>query len=182
MVHADLRTFAVLATGQSMSQSIADFVRGRCRVVAVSDAYKLAPWADALASVDAAWWRHNQEAFEFKGRKFTYAPGQGFSQLERIPGITSGMNSGLFAVKVAVHMGANRVLLYGFDMRGTHYFGPHKKLRNTKPERFETFKRQFAAYNPPGVEIINCTPGSALKCYPTADLEDCLAEPALHAA
>lgn len=175
-------TFAILATGTSMSQAVADQVRGRCKVVAVSDAYRLAPWADALASVDAAWWRQNQEAFEFKGRKFTYAPGQGLSQLERIPGVTSGMNSGLFGIKVAVHMGATRVLLCGFDMRGTHYFGPHKTLRNTKPARFEVFKRQFAAYNPPKVEILNCTPGSALKCYPTVNLEDCLVEPALYAA
>lgn len=75
----------------------------------------------------------------------------------------------------AVELGAARVLLLGFDMRGAHYFGPHRApLKNTDAARFEKFKRQFAAYRPPGVEIINCTPGSALSCYPLGQLEDYL--------
>lgn len=175
-------TFAILATGTSMSQAIADQVRGRCRVIAVSDAHRLAPWAEAMASVDAAWWRKHPEAFNFAGRKFTAAPDyQGLRELERIPGVVSGTNSGLFAMMVAVHLGAKRLLLCGFDMRGTHYFGPHPKgMRNTKPERFEVFKRQFAGFRPKGVEIVNVTPGSHLQCYQMGDLEDCLAESALH--
>jgi hypothetical protein len=78
-----------------------------------------------------------------------------------------------------VMLGATRVLLLGFDLGGTHFFGPHPEgLKNTKLHRFEQFKRQFASYRPKGVEIINCTPGSALTCYPTATLDACLAEPA----
>lgn len=175
-------TFAILATGTSMGQAVADQVRGRCRVIAVSDANRLAPWAEAMASVDAAWWRKHPEAFNFPGRKFTAAPDyQGLRELERIPGVVSGTNSGLFAMMVAVHLGAKRLLLCGFDMRGTHYFGPHPKgMRNTKPERFEVFKQQFSRYHPQGVEIINCTPNSALTCYPTANLEDCLLGAEVH--
>lgn len=164
-----------------MSQTVADQVRGRCKVVAVSDAFKLAPWADVLASVDANWWRHHKEAFEFHGRRFTGAPDyQGLRELERIQ-IVSGTNSGLFGMMVAEHLGAKRLLLCGFDMRGTHYFGLHPKgMRNTKPDRFEAFKGQFSRYQPKGIEILNCTPASSLTCYPFAELENCLAEPALH--
>lgn len=176
--------FAVMATGQSLTKDQADAVKGRCKVVCVSNSYEFAPWADALASCDASWWKNNQEAMGFAGRKFTTAPDwQGLSELERVTGVASGTNSGLLGLMVAVKLGATRILLLGYDMRGTHFFGPHPApLRNPNAARFEVFKKQFEGYKPHGVEIINCTPGSALRAYPMGDLHACLAEPALHAA
>lgn len=175
-------TCAILATGPSMSQAVADSVRGRCRVIAISDNYKLAPWADALVSSDRGWWRlHNPE---FAGRKFSGVPVDG---IEQLPGNVSGSNTGLIAARVAVEIfEEKRILLLGFDMRGSHWFGAHPApLRNTKPARFEVFKRQFAEYRPKGVEIVNVTPSSSLTCYPMAKLEDVLeslVEPAIHAS
>jgi hypothetical protein len=165
-----------------MSQAIADQVRG-LYVVAVSDAYKLAPWADALASTDGRWWAHHKEAMNFKGLKFTAAPDfRPVNGVERFPA-DSHTNSGLLGIKVAVHMGATQVLLLGFDLRGSHYFGKHPEpLKNTTAQRFESFKKQFAGYRPKGVEIINCTSGSALDCYPKRDLADCLTQSPLLAA
>ncbi|WP_128422771.1 hypothetical protein [Delftia tsuruhatensis] len=169
----------VLATGPSMSQALADSVRGRGLVVAVSDAYRLAPWADAVASTDAAWWGQHPGAKDLPGRKFTAAPThQKIEGVERLA-VASSTNSGLLGIMAAVHMGAKRVLLCGFDMRapGQHFFGFHPKpLKTTTAERMEVFKRQFRAYRPAGVEIINCTPGSHLLAYPFGDLEDCLAQ------
>lgn len=163
--------FAVLATGPSMSQSIADSVHGMS-VIAVSDCYRLAPWADALASTDGKWWKAHPEAMEFKGRKFTAAPDfVPLEGVERMP-VDTGNNSGLLGIMVAVKLGATRVHLHGFDMKspGRHFFGEHPApLRSTRPDRMEVFKRQFANYKPRGVEIINCTPGSALRCYPRAE-------------
>lgn len=171
---------AILATGPSMSQAVADSVRGRCTVIAVSDAYRLAPWADVLVSSDRAWWRIHDP--EFAGRKVSGVPVQG---IELAEGNVSGSNSGLVALKFAVQMGATRVLLLGYDMGGSHYFGDHPApLKNTKPQRFEVFKQQFANYRPKGVEILNCTESSALRCYPMARLEtvlESMAEPTLHA-
>jgi hypothetical protein len=164
--------WAILATGPSMSQAVADSVRGRCSVVAVSDAYKLAPWADALVSSDLKWWRHHQP--DFPGAKYAAVEVAG---VKRFDWTSTDTNSGLLGIKVAVNLGATRVLLLGFDMGGTHFFGKHPSpLRNTSDERFEVFKKQFADYRPRGVEIINCTPGSALKCYPMARLEDVLCQ------
>lgn len=166
-----------------MSQSVADSVRGRCSVIAVSDSYRLAPWADVLVSSDVGWWRFHPEAKEFKGRKFTLAPDYaGLEGIERVPGLVTGINSGLFGVKVAAHLGAKRILLFGVDLHspGSHFFGRHPDtLRSSSRDHLERFKRQFAQYRPKGIEIINCTVGSALKCYPVKDLEDCLSEPAV---
>ncbi|EWS53278.1 hypothetical protein X551_03935 [Methylibium sp. T29] len=174
--------WVVLATGPSLNQSIADSVRGH-NVVAVSDAYRLAPWADALASTDSAWWKQHPEALAFSGLKFGAMPDfRAIHGVERLH-VDTGTNSGLLGIMVAVKLGARRVLLCGFDLKdpGNHFFGKHPKpLKSTKPERMEAFKRQFKNYQPRGVQIINCTPDSALDVYPRAALEDCLAESPVH--
>lgn len=170
--------FAVLATGPSMSLELARSVMGKCSVVAVSDAYRLAPWADALVSTDFAWWRRHPEASEFRGRKFSgMVDYQKVEGIERLTG-ENATNSGLLGIKVAVRLGASKVLLCGFDLHspGKHFFGRHPEgLRNTTAQRMEQFKLQFERYQPRGVEIINCTPGSALRIYPMGDLEEQLA-------
>lgn len=176
--------FAVLATGPSLTQEVVESVRARCHVVAVSDSYRLAPWADAMASTDAKWWKAHPEAMEFPGRKFTAAPD--FIRLEgveRLP-VDTATNSGLLGLMVAVKMGATRVLLCGLDMHspGDHFFGRHPApLRHSEQRHLDLHKRQFSAYRPRGVQIVNCTPGSALSVYPMGNLEEelaGLAEPA----
>lgn len=168
-----MTTWAVLATGPSMSQSVADAVRGKCRVVAVSDAYKLAPWADILVSTDEAWWNAHPEAQGFAGARYTGAPlHRPIRGVERLPTATTGTNSGLLGCHAAYAMGATRLLLCGFDMRGDHFFGRHPApLKNTTPDRFVALRKQFSFWAPRGLEIVNCTPGSALRIYPQLPLE-----------
>lgn len=167
-------TWAILATGPSMSQAVADSVRGHFRVAAVSDAYRLAPWADLMASSDAKWWRAHPEALKFGGEKYTAAPYfQSIPGVSRVPDVPPNTNSGLLACRAAVLHGARRLLLLGFDMRGDHFFGRHAEpLTNSSDEHYATLARQFSAWRPAAVEIINCTPGSALTAYPFGNPED----------
>lgn len=170
-----MTTWAVLATGPSMSLEVARSVMHRCAVVVVSDAYKLAPWADAMVSADRAWWLANPEAQEMKCPKYCGFAIDAPRGVQKFDGAISGSNSGLLGIKVAISKGAKRVLLLGFDMGGAHYFGEHKPpLKNTKPQRFEVFKDQFRKFKPKGVEIYNCTPGSRLNAYPMKELNACL--------
>lgn len=164
---------AVIATGSSLTAEQVERVR-HLPAIAVSDAYSLAPWASALVSADKAWWQFHNPTFA--GRKFSAIPAQGI-ETEHLEGLPMGTNSGLWGVQVAVEkFGGTEVLLLGFDLGGSHFFGPHPEgLKNTKVERFEVFKKQFSGYKPKGVRIVNCTPGSALTCYPTASLDACLA-------
>lgn len=165
--------FAVLATGPSMRLETARAVMGRCSVVAVSDAYRLAPWADAIVSTDFSWWRRHPKAQDCSGRKFS-----GMVDYQKVDGVErmvgeNATNSGLLGVKVAIELGAKKVLLCGFDMHspGSHFFGLHpKELRSTTRDRMEQFKKQFTEFRAPGVEIVNCTPGSHLKCFRLGDL------------
>lgn len=173
---------AILASGPSMSHAVANSVRGYDIVVAVSnvavetiggDGSKwpaLAPWADALAAQDQGWWRLHPKAHDFAGRKFS---GLKINGVERVghPALPTDSNSGVLALYVAHVLGARHIELYGFDMQGTHYFGKHREpMRNTKPERFEVFQKQFSimgdVLKKDGVSVVNKTPGSALRCFP----------------
>lgn len=157
-----------------MSKEIADYVHGKCSAVAVNDAFRLAPWAEALVGNDRAWWSLYPEALKFAGRKFA---GTQVQHVERLPPtmeFPAGTNSGLQGMRVARMLGAKRILLLGFDMRGTHYFGKHPpQLKNTTPDRFAKFLEQFALWHG-GCEVINCTAGSALKRFPFMDLCEAL--------
>ncbi len=181
------RTVAVLATGPSMSQEVADQVRG-LPCIAVSDAVRLAPWASILYSADRRWWQANPDAQEFGGVKLCAQAGvegvehmvhSGSEGFDPSPSrVRTGGNSGYQAVHVAIHTGAARILLLGFDMHGTHYFGPHTRrapdgtpLRNTHPDAFTRWARRFSGLAGCGAQIINCTPGSAITAFPFSSIE-----------
>ena len=162
--------FAVIATGQSLSGGQIDQVQ-HLPCIAVSNAYERVPNAVALVSADKRWWLHYQPVFE--GRKFSLA--KVHEDIEVVP-IAMGSNSGLLGMEVAVMLGATSIILLGFDMHGTHYFGSHAApLRNTQPSRFQAFKQQFAAFNK--VPVFNCTPGSELTCFPMMSIQCALSLP-----
>jgi hypothetical protein len=169
-------------------------------VIAVNDAYRRVPGAQVLYACDAAWWHHHKGARGFKGQRWSshgsathnnktqvaelygvrLVPGRdgphGFS-LDPVV-IHYGSNGGFQAVNLALLMGASRVVLVGFDMHGSHFFGRHPKpLRNVT--NFNGFIRAFeraARHLPAGVQILNATPGSALRCFPMVSLDDVLGE------
>lgn len=95
-------------------------------------------------------------------------------------GIRTGSNSGYQALNMAVHTGAARILLLGYDMQTqggkTHWFGEHPKPSSAAT--YGTFASNFESLVTPlkslGVEVINCTPGSALPWFPRRNLADLL--------
>lgn len=82
------------------------------------------------------------------------------------------MNSSLFGMHIAEALyGAQRILLLGVDMYGTHFFGPHPKgLTNTTARLFKRHKDQFKSWK--GCEVINCNPDSHLEVFPKTKLRD----------
>lgn len=157
--------FVLLAPGPSMSADLASSFRDE-HVGVVGNCYELAPWAEFLAANDAAWWRAYPEARKFTGRKFSCSVIPG---LERHSGSTN-WNSGVLALDVAVVLGAEEIELYGFDMHGTHFFGPYVNgLANTIPARRAMHLQQYRRWAVANerVRVVNCTPGSAIDCFPT---------------
>jgi hypothetical protein len=167
--------WVVCATGPSLSAADVEYVKGKAKVVAVSDAYRLCPWADVIASSDAAWWEVHKDAISLHGEKIGAMP-----VFQLIKGVGSlaghvGINSGLLGIRAAVSKGATKVVLLGFDMHspGDHFFGRHpESLKSTTPERMKVFHKQFDAYHPAGVDIVNCTKGSELKAYRMGDIRE----------
>ena len=191
----------VAATGPSLMPAVAAQCVGQ-HIVAVNDAYRLFlfPAADVLYACDPDWWEMHQGCSGFMGEKWSsHDPlnnndkmavagryglrlvggrdGEGFSLDPKA--IHYGSNSGFQAINLALLFGARRILLVGFDMHsrsGRHFFGDHPEpLSNYM--RFETLVptfRRAAALLPPDRQIINCTPGSALDCFPFMDLEEAL--------
>jgi len=108
--------------------------------------------------------------------------GEGFSLDPAV--IHYGDNSGFQAINIAGHKIAwrGRIALVGFDMRRVgekgHFFGKHPQgLRTTRPQTYENWTKRFIAASrmlPEGVEIVNCTPDSALTCFKMMDLADAL--------
>lgn len=95
-----------------------------------------------------------------------------------------GGNSGFQACNLAVLLGAKRLVLLGFDMRTgengeSHWHGHHPAgLNNPGQSNFNGWIAHFSGavqdFRQMGVEVINCTPGSALRCFPMARLEETL--------
>lgn len=151
-------TVVLIGTGPSLTQADVDFCRGRARVVAIKDAYQVAPWADALYCADEVWWMHHGRSLEFEGLRFALvAPERryieavrdaraqrlqigGSSGLDGRPThLRTGAHSGFSAINLAAHLGARRIVLLGYDLQASpdgagHFFGEHA-YRSTDPGR-----------------------------------------------
>lgn len=159
-----------------MSQAVADGVRGH-RVGVVNNCFELAPWADFLAATDVQWWLKNPAARKFAGRKFS--PNRIGDGVEVIKTklVASFCNSGVVGLEAAKRLGATRILMLGFDMGLGHYFGQYTNgLGNTTAERRVVHHAQFASWAKANrdIEVLNCTPGSALQAFPMVRIEDVL--------
>lgn len=98
--------------------------------------------------------------------------------------IHTGKNSGYQALGLAAVLGARRVVLLGYDFMTAqdgrrHWHGDHPKgLGNAPPSRYPSWARsmnQLAVdLKRAGVEVINASRRTALKCFPRVDLGDAL--------
>jgi hypothetical protein len=148
---------------------------------------------------DAAWWVHRKGLPEFDGLKACYRDNglAGFPDVRRIEinkredklqtgqtGLTgNGGNSGFQALNLAIQFGARQILLIGFDMSlagGVHWYGPNKwqNANNPNDSNFkrwiEAFEGSAALLKQMGVEVVNCSQTSAIRCFPQRSIEDAL--------
>lgn len=170
--------------------------------MAVNDAYKLLPFADALYACDGRWWDLHKGCPDFVGEKWSSHDETFNKKIERarryglklIRGergdrfsfdrsyIRYAGNSGFQAVNLVMHFGARLIILVGFDMRlvdgKQHFFGSHPgSMLPIREDIVMNWRRRFseaAKHLPHGIEIINATPGSALDCFPQMSLLEAL--------
>lgn len=194
-------TVVCMATGPSLNQADADYVRARgARVIAVNFAVDVAPWADVLYSSDRQWWPRTKGVPSYTGMRYGVGSGTGkrnpfigvsgvkvllntgMTGLETNPtGLRTGRNSGYAAINLAVHFGAARIILLGYNMGAVgsqlHYyserpgFPAHQELYLGWRRAFDTLAQPLRDL---GVEVINCTENTSLNTFPVWPLRQVL--------
>jgi hypothetical protein len=204
-------TCVILAGGPSLHTMNVNSIKTipGLRYIAINDSWRLMPEA-RLYFCDAQWWtaqiaynrrtRDNQTSFHdliYKGFWITGAPGfethpqvhslklTGERGLETDPGgLRHGSNAGYQAINLAVHYGAKRILLLGYDMRvvngRTHWHDEQREPAGSfKTVLEKSMLPHFSSLVEPladlGVEVVNVTPGSALTYFRQSTLESELA-------
>jgi hypothetical protein len=176
-------TVVILGCGPSLKAEAVNAVKGRARVIAINQSYQFAPWADLLYACDASWWQRHHGVPSFTALKYGLETGAkrwpgvqtlqhtGKTGLELLPtSVKHGQNSGYQAINLAVHLGASRILLLGYDMRD-----PGRPQERKYLQWIENFATIVEPLRQIGVEVVNCTPSSALKCFPYQSIADALA-------
>lgn len=193
-------TAVIVATGPSAADIDLSIVRGKARFLAIKDGWRLCPWADALYGCDHHWWEAHKGVSDFNGIRLAYDkatvsrwPGIEYLKVDiaspndhrmlfgKIGTVGWGGNSGFHAINLAAQFGAKRILLVGFDMRvdhGKHFFGQHKYCNRPNEKTVAMWRGILDATAPAlagrGIEVINCSPVSALTAFPKLTFEAAL--------
>lgn len=190
------RAVAVIASGASVKKADVERLKGRVAVLAIKRNVELAPFADVVYGCDFPWWRSVHGLPNFKGLKLSYADRAvsqwgcrkvGIPDVQRdqllfdtVGQVGAGGNSGFQALNLAAQFGASRILLVGFDMQGEHWYGRNTAagMGNPSASNFDRWIRAFSIacgqLTGRGVEVVNASPGSAIKCFRKAPLADTL--------
>ncbi len=183
-------TVVCLGSGPSTTTADLDRLRGQ-QVIAINSMYRLAPWAAVLYAADSIWWQFNDGAKDFAGRKFgseafistlyadvTVLPITGRVGLEMQPwGIRTSGHSGYQAINLAVHLGAKKIVLVGYDMqagpRGEHHIHPDHPHGRHLPyddyvRNYETMRPMLDAHD---IDVVNCSRSTAITAFRRSDLD-----------
>lgn len=168
------------------------------RVMAINDAIYPAWFADWLHAADRQWWfEHIQGVHTFPGIKTTleddvpepwvtgYLQNTGQDGFDPDPACCrTGANSAYQAMHISIHAGVRRIILVGVDMKDSakgdrHWFGDHPAILGTARVQYDKimiphFETLAPTLKERGVEVINCSPGSALTIFPAKDLVEAL--------
>ena len=187
-------TVFIVGGGPSLSKFDFNLLK-RKNVITINKSVRSCPWAKILYWTDSRVYSWLKEDIEkFKGDKYTIKPfntpldikvlkNTGTSGLELDPsGIRHGNNSGFAAINLAYHLGVKRIVLLGFDMGNMgakgHYHEGYPVLitaNKTYEERMlPTFDSLVQPLKENGIEIINASMVSKIKCFRKMPIEKAL--------
>lgn len=159
---------AIIGGGASIKRSEVDSLKGKLRVVTINESWQLAPWADALYSCDAKWWRLRKNEWKnFQGLKITAdeIAIREFPELKKIyfkasnPGnyvrhfimekygeVGTGQGSGFQVINWLAQLEVKGIAMLGYDGciidNRVHWHGSHPaELNNPDNSTFIAWKR-----------------------------------------
>ena len=167
-------------------------------VIVVNDGYRLGSWPDICFFADYGWYKaHRESLAKWSGLKIGSCPpiegnNDGIKYLKRLnrpmglnakPHLLNwNFNSGSAAINLAVpHLGVRQAILLGFDMGWpdgqSHWHQGHGNGHKPRPnydkwaEVLSVVAQDAAKL---GIEIINCSPGTAITAFPVMNLKEVL--------
>jgi hypothetical protein len=174
------RTAFVCASGPSMRESDARKIDGE-PVIAVNTTVQLFPQAWVLFACDAIWWQKREDLWrDFPGLRYCIEDQpHNLRRAYRVPSKTGarlhddhlvkGGSGGCLAIQLAYHMGAESIMLLGFDMQssgGRLHWHPDHPMGNPKEHVFpiwaERTDRICQDIIARGVPVINLSRRTAL--------------------
>ncbi len=188
-------TIFLLGGGPSLSLVQMDKLRGY-KVIAINDAGYIAPWADALFFRDLKWFHLNRPMVDdWRGLVFTtnVKVKEEYSRVRCLEmkhmnefsfvSLRYGRSSGHIALSLAITLGARRVILLGYDCRvvdGKSHF--HDNIGTETAQNRFLYENDFLpawkgwglGCAQIGVEVLNATPGSAIKEFEFRPLDEIL--------
>lgn len=185
------QTIYLVGGGPSLKGFDFNKLKGK-KVIAINKAFVHIPFADVMYWTDNRFYNwFKAKIHEFKGMKVTNKPkpvaddiinlrdsGRTGLDLDK-SSLRHGNNSGYAAINLAVHLGAKKIVLLGYDMglqgNKSHWHDGYatpanrKVYQNSMMPHFNTLVEPLRNL---GIEIWNANPTSNLKCFPKCSLED----------
>lgn len=148
-------------------------------IIAVNSSWQAVPSASILFAGDEAWWTANLSQLNTRAALWTTSMSASLKyNLRLFKSSGRHWNSGLRAIELAESLGAEKVVLLGYDCsvrRGAHWHGKHDKTLNPTSGVCQSWIAQFKQLSQRvKVPVINCSRETVLTCFPQVNLEDIL--------
>lgn len=191
-------TAFILGGGGSLRGFDCSRLRGSGWVMAINSSFKTAPFCDALYFNDFSWFTGKSDgkprrklieasdalvvttSRQAKGAAPDRLKLLKMSPTSSLSGLRQGRSSGQSGISIAAAFGAKRIVLLGFDMRRIDGRSHHHDEYGSASDRLYShdFIPAFAGWNAAAkqerIEILNATPGSALREFPSINVEEIL--------
>lgn len=176
------QVIACVASGPSLTSDDCQMLsQANIPTIAVNSSWQAAPFSFAIYAADCCWWEENHGTINSPAERWC---GDAFTArrfgINCLPSALPGsFNSGQRAIELAIHLGAKTVLLAGYDCslrHGVHWHGKHAQLANPDAFSVNRWQSEFEQLKARarGVEIINCSRSTLLRCFPKMKLETAL--------
>jgi len=190
-------TIVCIASGPSLTRDdVARCERAGLTLSGVNNAYQITNKLTYHHACDTKYWNYHYPYTQAHTRKFSLKASQkdeghpGVEQMQRgqreaishkWPVLGTGGNGGFQLVNLVYLLSYKTIILLGYDMtvtNGSHWHPDHEFSGATNPSNrtfdswIHAFDKVAPALSSVGVEVLNASRHTALKCYKKVDLED----------
>jgi hypothetical protein len=179
-----------VANGPSLTRSDCEIAeKSGAFILGVNDSYRICSLS-ALYAADHSWWaEHSAATADLDCLKFKPEPKRTVDSVTGIEGkqgkdltakrLNYGGHGGFQALHLALIWGAKKVLLLGYDCKGSkshrHWFGNHPGKLD-KESQYSSWVKTYNSAKKPDTPIINVTRDTAITCFPRMTIEEALCE------